>query len=180
MKCIWSTTQQTNHVTPQQHMLLAAQPNAILTGYSPLDIAIANGQFDRAFELLKKPKGLYNHHGFTPFHAAVYAGNLSLILAFLRKDKSLVFRMDSQGCTPLHWAAIAGRHAVIPYLIEAGVQVHQQNNDGKTAYEIATEIGGSYFPLLGPVNNHQKLAQTLVSLDIAQRNDVPYETSAFA
>lgn len=175
MKRIWSKRAPVNHVTPQQHMLLATQPNAILTGYSPLDIAIANDQIDRAFELLNQPNELYNNHGFTPFHTAVFAGHLPLILEFLCRDKSVVFHMDSQGCTPLHWAAIAGRHLVVPYLVEAGVNVHQQNNAGKTAYQIAHEIGGVYLPLLGPVNNHQRLAQTLVSLDIAQRSDASRE-----
>lgn len=170
MKRRWfSQSNNNNTITPEQHMAKACELNAILSGYSAIDIEIAHGHIDNALLLLKGENPIYNQHGFTPLHTAVYNGNLEIILKIIRIAPQMVTLVDKNGASPLHWAAMAGCFYAVNYLINAGANLHQQDNNRKTAYEIAVALGGDLDTLRGPVNEYQKVQQALFAADVDQR-----------
>lgn len=160
-----ATAQQSQPITPEMHLQLAGQPNAILHGYSPLDIAIARNDVDQAIVLLNNlntQNNQQNAHGFTPFHLAIYAGNMQIISAFIKNNQQWVNERDQQQALPIHWAALAGNHYVISPLIAAGANIYNKNGVGQTAYDIALPLGGNLNPLMGANNNHQRVMEVLM------------------
>ncbi len=70
----------------------------------------------------------------SPLHAAVVAGNLKIIDLLVKHDASL-YKVDSNGCTPLHYAALASHAAAFVLLCRLGADQETRNADKKTAME---------------------------------------------
>lgn len=65
-------------------------------------------------------------HGETAIHLSCGLGQLDA-LKFLVKKGGGLETTDTQGDTPLHWAARQGHAHIIAYLIEQGAQINTQN-----------------------------------------------------
>ncbi|KAG5446246.1 Transient receptor putative cation channel sub A member 1, partial [Clonorchis sinensis] len=56
-------------------------------------------------------------------------------------SQDLVFRKDSSGCTPLHYAAEHGRHCMVRCLLSLGVTILDRNAEGDTPMHLAAQRG---------------------------------------
>ena len=65
-------------------------------------------------------------------YAAVVVGHVDKVAAFLKQDKKLVNARDSDGRTPLHWAAIYGQTKAMELLLAAKADVNSLDGDGFT------------------------------------------------
>ena len=74
------------------------------------------------------------------FFRAVKQGDLVAVRAVLTADPELVYAVDKELSTPLHWAAWKGHAAIIEILLDAGadIQAHNANAHwGTTALHAA-------------------------------------------
>lgn len=76
------------------------------------------------------------------FAATYYSRNdqMMLMVKHLLLAKANPNVPDSEGRTPLHWAAYIGRPDIAEALIGSGADVHLKDNDGKTPLQLATEM----------------------------------------
>ncbi len=58
-----------------------------------------------------------------------------------RPMNNLLNEVDFKGETPLFWAVRAGEFDNCAFLIEEGADINIRNNEGKTAYDLAVELG---------------------------------------
>jgi len=70
--------------------------------------------------------------------AAVIVGDIEKVAAFLKLDQNLVNAKDSDGRTPLHWAALYGQTKVISLLLADKADVNSLDGDGFTPLHWAT------------------------------------------
>ena len=89
-------------------------------------------------------------------HSAVHQGNLEIIKALLKDNVHLVNAKDSEGKTPLYWAANNGDEDVAALLLASKADVNGRTDDGWTPLHAAA------------VNNNKDMAAFL----LANRADV--------
>lgn len=77
----------------------------------------------------------------TSIYQACKDGSLDDVRAFLDSDSSAIDRVDANGNTPMHSAAMYGQTNIISFLIERGADPNIKNSGGKTAKSIA-ELNG--------------------------------------
>ncbi|MGH7982835.1 MAG: ankyrin repeat domain-containing protein [Candidatus Udaeobacter sp.] len=65
-------------------------------------------------------------------YAAVVVGDVDKVAAFLKQDKKLVNARDTDGRTPLHWAALYGQTKVMELLLADKADVNSLDGDGFT------------------------------------------------
>lgn len=108
----------------------------------PLDIAIKKGRIKTSVCLLKY-KAQHAHEdtlGRTPFMYACIKGNLQLCKAFPINELNLN-KQDVNKQSALHLAILNKHSSVALYLIEQGIDVLLQDNEGDTGFDIANRIG---------------------------------------
>jgi ankyrin repeat protein len=64
----------------------------------------------------------------TDMHAAAEAGDLEKVNMLLTNNADLVSNKDTQGCTPLHLAAMEGHDAVVELLMANTLYALMQSN----------------------------------------------------
>jgi ankyrin repeat protein len=77
---------------------------------------------------------------FPPMHKLVSRNAPNALGVFLELDPDLA-SLDTQGNTSLHVAAARNRVACAQQLLQSGIDVDVENNDGETAFEIAVRAG---------------------------------------
>lgn len=81
----------------------------------------------------------------TVLHTAAEYMDIKYLSSLYNNEKrpmtSLLNRQDANGETPLFCAVRAGQFDNCAFLIQEGADVTIQNNDGKTVYDIAVELG---------------------------------------
>jgi hypothetical protein len=70
---------------------------------------------------------------YTPLHCAARGGSVEVAALLIDRGLS-VSATDSQGATPLRWAAAGGQ-------LDAGADVSAKNDDGKTPLDILLDNG---------------------------------------
>lgn len=84
---------------------------------------------------------LKNEFGHTALHIAIQFGNIDLI-KYLIKNNANVNIQDIEGMTPLHSTTANGAYPeIIQILLSQGADRTLMNNNGKTALDIAKEMG---------------------------------------
>eukprot|EP01135_Chromosphaera_perkinsii_P000567 Nk52_evm29s123 gene=Nk52_evmTU29s123 len=76
-----------------------------------------------------------DNRGKTALHYAAEMGYLSCVNCILNENPSSIYDVDSDGRTPLHWAAACMKAEIMPPLINAGVPLTQKDAVGKTALD---------------------------------------------
>jgi ankyrin repeat protein len=114
-------------------------------GYTPLHWAAGQGNLDAVKYLVEKGADVLarNSHD-TVLHRAVRGNNKEIIRLLLERikekfnqDSQQVYQyinaQDTEGDTPLMWAAEIGRVSAAQVLLEYNVDINLKNNDGMTA-----------------------------------------------
>ena len=102
--------------------------------------AAETGNIGRIEELLASgaKANQRNNLGQTALHYAAYNGHTVIVQLLIDAGVDINQR-DNFGFTALHFAAQNGHNAVVARLIEAGADtINQQDDDGKTAVDLAT------------------------------------------
>ena len=74
--------------------------------------------------------------------AAATAGDLGKVKMLIESDPTLIDALDSNGRTPLHFAAAFGRNDVVKYLMEKGASAGTNDDNGESS--IAAAIGSDH------------------------------------
>jgi len=85
-----------------------------------------------------------SHHTteeYTPFFAAVSAGNLAEVQQDISTDPALVRAMEWDNATALHDAVGQNHPDVAAYLLDKGAQVNAKTKDGLTPLHMAAQNG---------------------------------------
>lgn len=80
---------------------------------------------------------LVDEFGRSPLHIAAEWGLENIALDFLDNNAN-VNAQDNNKNTPLHCAAQNGKLKMCELLLSRGAKIDMENNDGKTAYDLAT------------------------------------------
>jgi len=83
----------------------------------------------------------------TPLLNAVLSGDLKRVQATLAEHpEQLNIAYAPNGNTPLHVAALNGKEEIVKFLLtQPGIDASCKNNDGKTAFDLAANPGGTNF-----------------------------------
>ncbi|DAZ96010.1 TPA: hypothetical protein N0F65_008989, partial [Lagenidium giganteum] len=111
-------------------------------GRTALHVAVQHSQLDVATLLLACAGGSalangYDHLRRYPLHLAVEAHQATQLIQLLVANGADVNATDERGDTALHWAAFAGREAVVQTLLALEADVTMLNSDWETAAQIA-------------------------------------------
>ena len=77
-----------------------------------------------------------------PIHDAARDGDLGKVKVLLEHDSLLVFSVDDDRATPLHWAARNGHKDVVEFLIANLANVNAKDRHGRTPWQLA--VGGGH------------------------------------
>ncbi|WP_143688834.1 ankyrin repeat domain-containing protein [Wolbachia endosymbiont of Laodelphax striatellus] len=106
--------------------------------------AVEQGNLDRVQRCLNEGADVLarnNHH--TLLHAAVSSNKEEIIKLVLNKIKETqsqyIDAKDTEGDTPLMWAAESGRVNAVEVLLDHGASTEVKNNDGMTALHWAAK-----------------------------------------
>lgn len=110
----------------------------------------------------KLEKGIYN----TPLCFGITSGNISLV-EYLLQNGADINDMDSEGNTPLHYAAVSGEMEMVQLFFDK-VDINSKNNAGKTPLAVTTIDHN-------PKGNQVSMASYLISMgadvDIADNSN---------
>jgi hypothetical protein len=107
----------------------------------------------------------------SPIHYAARDGDLGKVTALLKDNPALVFTKDTDGFTPLHYAALNGEYAIAKLLLANKADSNAKDNHGDTPLHNAAALG------------HKDLVELLLAngADVNARNshgDTPLESAA--
>ena len=74
-------------------------------------------------------------------HDAAKAGDLEKVKVLLKDHPDLVFNKDTNGMTPLHWAAYEDHKEVVELLLAYKAEVNAKGNEGSTPLHLAAVEG---------------------------------------
>jgi ankyrin repeat protein len=141
--------------------LLLEKPDLVSSrdglGYPALHWAAEKGHKDVA-DLILTNKAEVN------LHDAALLGDLTRAQTLLTDDPNMANDRDSDGQTPLHWAASRGHTEVAKLLLASNAEVNAESNSGETPLQLAA-IGG-----------HKEAAGLLLvhNADITAKNNLRY------
>jgi hypothetical protein len=128
-----------------KHLIIAHAPDVnteCIDRFSPLSVALFNGQVDCARVLLDS--GAYvntrNHFEETPLHFASAFGHLKLAQLLLERGADLNARANSQN-TPVHLASREGHLEIMRFLLDHKADVNARGAENLTPYQVATQNG---------------------------------------
>ena len=109
----------------------------------PLVIAIRKGYVPVAKLLMQRGADVDSpgEDGMTPLIAALFTGNRELVLLLMNMNASCSGKINSDGRTVLHLAAVTGWNDVISQAVKRGSQVDAKDNKGNTALHTAAMNG---------------------------------------
>src|SRR4051812_2693640 len=103
------------------YMVLGQAP--VLPGDADLlHAAVRSGKIDEAQKLLDRgvPVNIFDAVGSTPLHDAAWSGDAQMVHFLLVHGANVNIRHSEAGSTPLHYAILTGRPAVVKELLDAG------------------------------------------------------------
>jgi len=109
-------------------------------GQTPLDVAMARNHQDVA-ELIRKYGGKSEQSPEQAINEAAKEGDLGRIKSLLDSNPRLVDGRDSQGNTPLHWAAKVNSKDAVALLVSDKADVNAKDDRGTTPLGIAVTQG---------------------------------------
>lgn len=104
------------------------------TGATPLQTAVYGARTDVARFLAARGAK-------TDIFLEAAMGRLARVRQLVRKKPRLVNKTETNGWTPLHHAAAAGRHETVVFLLSAGAEVNARSNKGGTPLHAAVSRG---------------------------------------
>ena len=111
--------------------------------WTPLHVAVSSGQFELVRVLLKHNADIIdiqNSSGRTPLFFATMFGRVTLV-RFLLNSGADPNRSGKDRYTPLHEASHMGDLEVAHLLLEFGADVNAEDDEGRTAHQIALKEG---------------------------------------
>nr|XP_018896506.1 PREDICTED: ankyrin repeat domain-containing protein 10-like [Bemisia tabaci] len=96
----------------------------------------------------------------TALHFAAFNGREDIVEMLLREGAKANC-IDMLGMTPLHWACQNQHHQCVQILLEYGIDIHVVNKFGKTASQIAEEVGNQDISNLIVNHSTKELKQEL-------------------
>lgn len=132
-----------------------ANPNkSVLSGNSPLNFASWRGNVE-IVKMLVNANANINHKGeggLTPLISAIFNGNIEIAEFLINQGADLNIQDDVQKRNALHVAVWKERHSIIRQLINAGIDITLQDEDGETAWDWASDSIKKMIPELNPKN----------------------------
>lgn len=141
-------------------------------GRSSLHLAILSGNLDITTLLLENtPDGWVDHADRlrrSPVHLCVDSVNAVQVISLLSDRAANMIATDERGDTPLHYAALSGRAAVLQALLDCGADSSAVNNDWEIPAQVAAAFG--HFDcsrlLLSAQKQRDGMDQDLLSLEV--------------
>ena len=90
---------------------------------------------------VKKNSALINKENELALHAAIIANDKILAVNILEQDPKNIDKIDEDGNTALHIAALNDQHEIISALINSSAATNIRNLEDKTALQIAQQLG---------------------------------------
>ena len=114
---------------------------APITNTNQLYLAILNGRNSEAHYLIDMESPEFNIRGLMDsgtgaIHLAARFNNKDVLDSLTNKGVS-IHLLDTQGCTPLHYACKYGHVGMCKYLIDQGANILTKNHAGQSAYDVA-------------------------------------------
>ncbi|RDD38549.1 Ankyrin-3 [Trichoplax sp. H2] len=106
----------------------------------------------------------------TLMHIAAKTGKVDVLEWLLKQDEIDIDNKDINGNTPLHLASRYQHEKCVHMLLEHNANIHEVNNDGKTAKDIA--LGNSFMTTVEKVFFHRSVTSTDISRTKSLRNDI--------
>ena len=108
-----------------------------------MSIALLKGNTDVALFLINNGANIdtQSAQGFTPSLIAAQEGYLKVLQALAEAGANLETPGGSFEMTPLAIAAIQGELDIVQFLKDKGVNLDAKDKDGKTALDLAKELG---------------------------------------
>lgn len=148
-------------------------------GLTPLMHASADGNLEFARFLLREKAdvSVKNNSGVTALTIASTPEIAKLLIA-----SGARFETDSNGNTPLHFAALYRSADMVEYLLANGFTADQRNNDGKTPFELAKQRtgAGTAQPSTSARNLRQNITRTRRGFQPQQAADTRAQGDGFA
>lgn len=132
-----------------------ANPNtSVLSGNSPLNFASWKGNVEIVKMLVNANANANINHkgegGLTPLISAIFNGNIEIAEFLINQGADLNIQDDVEKRSALHVAVWKERHSIIRQLINAGIDITLQAEDGETAWDWASDSIQKMIPELNP------------------------------
>ena len=111
--------------------------------YSPLMLAALEDRKETTSYLIKKGADIYlgNGIGSTALHLAAYRGHVEVTEVLIEEAHADYERKNESGNTPFMVACESGYYSVASFLLEKGANKYALNNDKRSAFHLAAELG---------------------------------------